>query len=660
MTEDKRLGSWKEIGAYLDRDERTVRRWEKTEALPVHRHSHRRGASVYAYPSEIDAWREARKVLPVPPPPRPLWKMPAFGLTMALCLVMVGNGLRPQQAEAQASAPAARRVWTGSSYGPVALDGRYAPYAAWVEKGVGIHDLRTGADRILRTGEVGETVVLSPGNKEVVYTWFRSALGRYVPRLLNLEEANAKPRDLFRGDPPAYVQPRDWTPDGKQIFVVQRGPGSIWQLAMVSVQDGAVRVVKSLEWGNEPYARLSPHGRFIAYTLPPRDQSDNDIFILAVDGSSESAVVEHPSNDFGMVWSADGSRLLFVSTRTGSRALWSVPVKDGKAVGSAELVANGFEGTPLGMAQNGTLFYSQVLASSKNVYRVVLDADGKPAKPPAIATTGFVNQNADGRISPDGQRMIYVSDRPEATVMVKDLKTGEEREVPNPAKQNRSVPQWMPDSRGVLVTVREKDRPGTFYFRVDVATGLAQEVLRGVDGRQFAPSSEGIFLARGVNDAGNLDGMIRYDARSGRSIKILPYFTNAHAVSPDGKQMAYIQSDAEGVEERWIGVVPTDGGNPREVFRSNCRGICTGDRFNTLAWTPDGKYLVFVLWYFGEGKSTIWRVPTDGGQAEKLLELSGELKTPSFTPDGKSLFFTAHQGGEPEVWTLENFVGAGH
>ncbi len=51
----ERLDSWKEIAAYLDRDESTVRRWEK-EGLPVHRHVHKSKASVYAYPSEIDVW----------------------------------------------------------------------------------------------------------------------------------------------------------------------------------------------------------------------------------------------------------------------------------------------------------------------------------------------------------------------------------------------------------------------------------------------------------------------------------------------------------------------------------------------------------------------------------------------------------------------------
>ena len=56
-----RLESWKEIAAYLGRGVRTVRRWEAQEGLPVHRHMHRSLGSVYAFKSEIDRWRSAKR-----------------------------------------------------------------------------------------------------------------------------------------------------------------------------------------------------------------------------------------------------------------------------------------------------------------------------------------------------------------------------------------------------------------------------------------------------------------------------------------------------------------------------------------------------------------------------------------------------------------------
>jgi tetratricopeptide (TPR) repeat protein len=55
------LDSWKEIASYLGRAVRTVQTWEKEEGLPVHRHRHRKGGTVYAHPAEIDAWRLGRE-----------------------------------------------------------------------------------------------------------------------------------------------------------------------------------------------------------------------------------------------------------------------------------------------------------------------------------------------------------------------------------------------------------------------------------------------------------------------------------------------------------------------------------------------------------------------------------------------------------------------
>ncbi|MBL8210746.1 MAG: nuclear transport factor 2 family protein [Bryobacterales bacterium] len=54
------LESWKQIAAYLDRSERTVRRWEASEGLPVHRRRHQKQDSVFAFRHELEAWRQRR------------------------------------------------------------------------------------------------------------------------------------------------------------------------------------------------------------------------------------------------------------------------------------------------------------------------------------------------------------------------------------------------------------------------------------------------------------------------------------------------------------------------------------------------------------------------------------------------------------------------
>jgi hypothetical protein len=67
--ERETLESWKQIAAYLNRSERTVRRWESSEGLPVHRHGHQKQDTVFAHVDEINRWagRRTRKSVPTAP-----------------------------------------------------------------------------------------------------------------------------------------------------------------------------------------------------------------------------------------------------------------------------------------------------------------------------------------------------------------------------------------------------------------------------------------------------------------------------------------------------------------------------------------------------------------------------------------------------------------
>jgi hypothetical protein len=59
-TPQKTLESWKQIAAFLDRSERTARRWESHEGLPIHRRGHQKHDTVFAYKHEIEAWTRRR------------------------------------------------------------------------------------------------------------------------------------------------------------------------------------------------------------------------------------------------------------------------------------------------------------------------------------------------------------------------------------------------------------------------------------------------------------------------------------------------------------------------------------------------------------------------------------------------------------------------
>src|SRR5580704_1777915 len=57
----RRLNSWKEIADFLDRDVRSVQRWEHERGLPVHRIPGQKGGAVFAYEAELETWLRSGK-----------------------------------------------------------------------------------------------------------------------------------------------------------------------------------------------------------------------------------------------------------------------------------------------------------------------------------------------------------------------------------------------------------------------------------------------------------------------------------------------------------------------------------------------------------------------------------------------------------------------
>jgi len=57
----QRLHGWKEIAFHFSRSVRCVQRWERAEKLPVHRHNHARGSTVYALQKELEIWQSVER-----------------------------------------------------------------------------------------------------------------------------------------------------------------------------------------------------------------------------------------------------------------------------------------------------------------------------------------------------------------------------------------------------------------------------------------------------------------------------------------------------------------------------------------------------------------------------------------------------------------------
>ncbi len=87
---DKRLDSWKEIAAFFERDERTVRRWEIERGMPVHRVPGNARGVVYAFTYELEEWLQRPQSQQ-----EPLAAPDASGPVVGSALVQTWKPMRP-------------------------------------------------------------------------------------------------------------------------------------------------------------------------------------------------------------------------------------------------------------------------------------------------------------------------------------------------------------------------------------------------------------------------------------------------------------------------------------------------------------------------------------------------------------------------------------
>ena len=460
------LSSWKEIAAYLQRNVATVRRWEKGEGLPVHRHSHQSRSSVYAYPSEIDVWRASRKTVAEPPPPLPLWKTVlapprslAIGVTLAMCLVMVGNGIRPQVASAQEVSR--RRVWAGPTVdrdASVTQDGRY--FAFMLKKDnvtdIAVKDAATGEERRI-TNQTSTSVcrgsvdvpLISRDGKWVVYgvwdekEWFELCVVNTI--------GEPAPRQLYRSNEVPFMEPYDWSPDGTQLAVSLSHRDRVSQIGLLSVSNGALRVLKTVGWDTPSELRFSPDGKYLAYDLMRgEDLEGRDIFVLAADGSRETLLVNTGYNAV-LGWSADGKRVLFLKDRNGNMDIWIAPVEGTRPQGAASRVfANSGNMAPVGLTASGALYYA-VGAQRDQQFRVAkMDFNAASLGPAGPATPGSAPQ-----WSPDGQYVAFLAPQPRlrrnlSTIAVLSVKTDDVRYLRRTFSFNGGF-RWAPDGSSFAV-----------------------------------------------------------------------------------------------------------------------------------------------------------------------------------------------------------------
>ncbi len=112
------------------------------------------------------------------------------------------------------------------------------------------------------------------------------------------------------------------------------------------------------------------------------------------------------------------------------------------------------------------------------------------------------------------------------------------------------------------------------------------------------------------------------------------------AISPDGKQLAWIQHAKEGTEIRVaaLGELMQSAQAKSERVTAAAKPDETCQE-GQIAWEPDAKALAFFSDCSHPDQPDLYLTRLDGSPARRLTELKGYVDAPTFSPDGKSVAF---------------------
>ena len=413
--------------------------------------------------------------------------------------------------------------------------------------------------------------------------------------------------------------------------------------------------------GIERTPAISPEGNQVAYSWNGPDQDNFDIYVQLIGAgrplrlTSDSAQEGHP------VWSPDGRYIAFIRRvgRGAQAAVIQVPALGGVERKLGDL--SGWQFMNFGLSWSPDGKFLAVVHEPENdlerrgIYSLSVETGEKRRLAPVSASC-----RPAAAFSPDGGRIAFARTRVDLYVL--DLAAdggadGEPRRLTFEPLGELLGLDWRADQDSVVFSARSADGADSLW-QVSVSGGVPEPVAAAAE--NAASPSISRSGSRLVYEQSQFDDNIwrvpglgheAYSAADERKAARFIASTRADLApqfSPDGLKIAF-NSRRSGTEQIWIS--DADGMNPAQV--TSFEGAVPV----SPTWSPDSRWIAFDVIRMAsddpEGRafsSHIYVMSAAGGAPRQLTRGSYRDVRPTWSHDGRWVYFGSERGGAWQIW----------
>jgi Tol biopolymer transport system component len=251
--------------------------------------------------------------------------------------------------------------------------------------------------------------------------------------------------------------------------------------------------------------------------------------------------------------------------------------------------------------------------------------------------------------SPDGEQIVFSHSKggaDDSDIYVQLIGTTNAVQRTNDPRDERS-PVFSPDGREIAF-VRHIDEREQGIYKIPALGGPEKKLYSGSwNLGEISWDPTGKFMAVAAQDSTGNPWRIYLLSLATLQMKALTSPPGTYrgdvgcAFSPDGKKLAFVRQSSYSVRDIYI--IPTAGGEPQRITFDN-------RRIGGLAWTPNGRHIVFSS--NRGGSLTLWRVALKGGSPEPVIVGGQNIIQPAISRQRQRLVYVDNTPNV-NIWQLE-------